>query len=39
MKLIMNHNLVGKNRVNAIAMSICGNTSRICKNRVLCELT
>ena len=35
MKLLMiNRNQFGKNRVNAIAMSLCGNTSWICKNRV-----
>lgn len=39
MKLLMiNRNQISKNRVNAIAMSLCGNTSWICKNRVSKEL-
>ena len=34
MKLIISRNQIGINNVNAIAMSLCGNTSWICKNRV-----
>jgi hypothetical protein len=34
MKLMIIRSKIGKNRVNAIVMSLCGNTSWICKNRV-----
>ena len=34
MKLYINRNQISLDDLNAIAMSLCGNTSWICKNRV-----
>ena len=34
MKLYITRNQIGINHANAIAMSLCGNTSWICKNPV-----